>query len=157
MSYVIGVITFIIDNIFLQMTFLTWLAFILCKLVAKTIFWIISLLLWMIYRPITVFAIYKILFILKRCLRKNWRYVVKFVIILALIFKFALLILAIDKVKLVIFVFIDIILLHKFVYNFIVDNRNIQIIDKAKSVRCKIGEIGGKSKVTFIYLDNIIT
>lgn len=51
---------------------------------------------------------------------------------LALRFQFLLLILSVYKKKLTFYIFIKITLLHRLIYCFIVDNRNIQIINKNK-------------------------
>lgn len=78
-------------------------------------------------------------------------------IILALKFEFVLLILAIYEIKLVILVFVEVILLHRFVYSLIIDDKGIQIIDKAGCIRWRISEAGDKSKVSSTYLNNVLT
>lgn len=109
----------------------------------------------MIYRSTILFIIYKTFFVSKKCLRKNLRCIAKFVITLALRFKFAFLILLICKVKFVLLIFVKIALLHKLIYRFIIDNKSVQIIDKVGNVKWKIGEVGGKYKVIFISSDYI--
>lgn len=66
---------------------------------------------------------------------------------LALTLKFALPILVVCEIKFVLLIFVKIVLLHGLVYRFIVDNKDIQIIDKVGSVRWRNGEASGKSKV----------
>lgn len=89
-------------------------------------------------------------------MRRNSRCVAKFVIMLALKFKFAFPILPVCEIKLVFLVFVKI-ALYRLMYYFIVDNRNVQIIDKVESVRWRASEAGNKCRVTFINLDNILT
>ena len=89
----------------------------------------------MISRPTTFFNIYKISFISKRYLKRNPRCVTKFVITLALKLKFSLPILPVYQVKLVLLIFVKIVLLHRLMYHFIIDNVKIQIIDKAEGVK----------------------
>ena len=91
----------------------------------------------------------------RRCLRRNLRYVAKFLIMLALKFKFALPILPVCKVKLVFLVFVKIALFYRLMYHFIVDNGSVQIIDKAGGVRWRTNEAGGKSGVTSTSSDNV--
>lgn len=105
----------------------------------------------------TIFlATYKTSLALRRYFRRNSRYVAKFVIILASKLTFALWMLAFCEIKLVLFVFVKITLLHRLVYYFIVDNRDIQIIDKAAKIKWKIDEVGGKIKVTSICLNDVL-
>ena len=88
-------------------------------------------------------------------MKRNPRYVAKFLITLALRFKFALPILPVYKVKLVFLVFVKIALLRRLMYRFIVDNRSVEIIDKDGGVRLRTNEAGGKCKVTSASLDNV--
>lgn len=111
----------------------------------------------MIYRPATFFTTYKTSFALKRCLKRNPRYIAKFIITLALRFKFALLILLVYEIKLNLFVFVKIALLYRLIYCFIIDNRSIQIIDKVGGVRWRTGKAGGKCRMTSASSDNDFT
>lgn len=79
----------------------------------------------MIYRPITIFIIYKTFFALKKWFKKNLRYIAKFIITLILRFKFAFLILLVYKIKFVFFVLVKIAQLYRLIYCFIVDNKSI--------------------------------
>lgn len=74
---------------------------------------------------------------------------------LALKFKFAFSILLICEVKLVFLVFIKITRLRRIIYHFIVNNKTIQIIDKAESVRWRTDKAGNKRKEIVANLDNI--
>lgn len=89
-------------------------------------------------------------------MRRNSRYVAKFVIMLALRYKFILPILSVYKIKLIFPVFVQIALLRRLIYHFIIDNKSIQIIDKAKSIKKRTGEAGGKCKVTSASSDNVL-
>lgn len=109
----------------------------------------------MICRPTTFFIIYKTFFALRRYLRRNLRCIAKFVITLALKFKFALQILLVYEVKLVFLTFVKITLLHRLIYCFIIDTKSVQIIDKTKGARSRTRKTGGKRKVTYASLDNI--
>lgn len=89
-------------------------------------------------------------------MRKNPRCLAKYMITLALRFKFPLPVLPVSEVKLVFFVFVKIDLLRGLMYRFIVDNRGVQIIDKAGGVRWRIGEADSKRRVTSASSDNIL-
>lgn len=90
-------------------------------------------------------------------MRRNLKCVAKFVVILALKFKFALSILPVYKIKLVFLVFVKIALLYRLIYHFVVDDKIIQIIDKARSVKWKINETSSKSKMISTNLNNVLT
>lgn len=92
----------------------------------------------------------------KRHLKKTSRYIAKFLITLDLKFKFALLILLIYEVKVFILIIIKIPLLYKLLYCFIVYIKGIKIIDEARNIRKKIGEISNKQKLTSTSLNNIV-
>ena len=110
----------------------------------------------MICGPATLFATYKTSLVSKRCWRKNSRCVAEFVITLALRFKFALSIPAVCEAKLVLLVSVEKALLRRLMYRFIVDNRGVQIIDKAGGVRWRVGEAGRKSRVTSTCSDDFL-
>lgn len=97
---------------------------------AKTLLWVITLLLFVICRPAIFFTIYKTSLTLRKCFRRNLRYMAKFVIMLALKFKFFFLILPFYKIKLLFLIFVKISLLRRLIYCFIVDNRNLEIVNR---------------------------
>lgn len=52
-----------------------------------------------------------------------------------MIFKSASLILVILKIKLILFIFIQVFLLEKLIYDIIIGNKNIKILDKVKFIQ----------------------
>lgn len=109
----------------------------------------------MICRSKTFFTAYKTSFALKKWLKRNLRYVTKFVIMLDLKFKFAFLILQVCEIKLALLVVIQIDLFYRLMYCFIIDNNNIQIIVKAGNVKCRTGKADNKQKKISIIWDKI--
>lgn len=70
-------------------------------------------------------------------------------------FEFTFSILAIYEIKLIFFVFVQVVLLYRLVYDFVVDNRNIEILDKAGFIYWRICKTGGISRMISTCLDDI--
>lgn len=87
-------------------------------------------------------------------MRRNSRYVDKFVITLVLRFEYTLPILPVYRVKLVLLVFVERTLLRRFMYCFVVNNSTIQITDKVRNIKWRTNEAGSKSLVSSIYSDD---
>ena len=64
-------------------------------------------------------------------------------------------ILPFGEIKLVLLDFVEITLLCRLIYHFIVDNRGAQIIDQVESINERTSEAGSKSKVTSICSNDI--